>query len=312
MERPNVTILLPTYNGSAYLASQLDSLLAQDYPNLQIVISDDASTDTTVQIINRYAAAHPDRILHFKSGQHFGNAQDHFMHLLRQFSEADYIMFCDQDDVWHADKVSKTMARMKAIEQDTAVPALVHTDLRVVDADLSEISPSFCQHSDLQGDRLALNQLLVQNVVTGCTVMINRSLAQLASTCAQTGAMRMHDWWLALLASACGRIAFLNEATIDYRQHGSNSVGAKNVRSPSYFFQRLTSSPMRKGMRLAAEQAEAFLACYTTQLTPEQQKLICAFASTKDKGLLGRDLVYIRHNLLKSGFVRRFSQLTGL
>ena len=311
MTNPIVRILVATYNGSEYLPEQLDSLLTQDYPNILITISDDGSSDDTLAVIEAYTQQHPEKITHYRSGLHFGCAEKHFMHLLRHCADAPYIMFCDQDDVWHANKVSTTLRKMRQIEAPS-VPCLVHTDLRVVDPALREISPSFCVHSGLDGNSTALNQLLVQNVVTGCTMMLNAALVALANRQESHGAMRMHDWWLALLASACGRIGFLNESTIDYRQHGSNSVGAKNVRSPVYLLKRLSSKPMRDGLRLAARQAGAFADLYGDLLTDAQRDIITAFASTADMGLIGRNRIYIRYKLLKSGFIRRFSQLMGL
>lgn len=312
MKEPTVLILLAAYNGAGYIRPMVDSLLAQDYPSIQIILSDDGSSDATPEILEQYASDHPRTIKHYHSGQRFGCAQKHFVHLLDTFRDADYIMFCDQDDIWHSDKVRRTLALMRQTEVP-GVPALVHTDLRVVDRDGEERSPSFCEQSDLDGSRTALRQLLVQNVVTGCTVMINRALAELACSvdlaCAE---MLMHDWWLALLASACGSIGFLNEATIDYRQHGNNSVGAKDVRSPAYLLHRLRSQKMRDAMSRAAEQAENFLHCYSQVLSEEQKELVAAFAETKDAGILRRDRIYLQYGLLKKGLVRRTAQLLGL
>lgn len=311
MEKSTVLVLLATYNGENYIHAMVDSVLAQDYQDVKIILSDDNSKDSSPAILDDYAAKYPDRVIHYRSGMRFGCAQKHFMHLLSKFHDAPYIMFCDQDDVWHSDKIRKTLETMKQVEAGEAVPAMVHTDLRVVDKELKEMSPSFWSHSDLDGSRLALNQLLVQNVVTGCTMMINNALAQLACREIPGDAMLMHDWWLALLASACGRTGFLKEATIDYRQHGNNSVGAKNVRSAGYLLQRLRSKKMRKALSDAAAQAAAFGACYGDLLMPEQKELIEAFASTQSAGLLRRDQIYIGHNLLKHGFVRVTAQLLG-
>ena len=83
----NVLILLATYNGEAYIGQQLDSLMEQDYCNFRILVSDDGSADATVSILDHYASSHPDRIQHYRSGQRFGNAQKHFLHLLNQFHE---------------------------------------------------------------------------------------------------------------------------------------------------------------------------------------------------------------------------------
>lgn len=310
MNEPAVCILLASYNGEEYIRPMIDSLLAQDYGNVRIVLSDDDSTDATAEILAQYAAAHPDRILHYRSGQRFGCAQKHFMHLLRSFHDAPYIMFCDQDDVWHSDKVRKTLSVMQKTET-AQTPVLIHTDLRVVDREGKALSPSFCAQSALDGNRTELNQLLVQNVVTGCTVMINRTLAELACREVPVEAIVMHDWFLALVAAACGKVAFLDEATIDYRQHGNNSVGAKNVYSPAYLLHRLRSQSMRDALKKAAAQADAFLKTYEDLLSEAQKETVGAFASTKDAPLLQRDRIYVKYGLLKKGLVRRTAQLLG-
>lgn len=308
-----VCILLAAYNGAAYIRQQIDSILQQDYPNIQLVLSDDGSQDGTQEILAEYEAEYPGRVIWHQSGKRFGKAQTHFMHLLRTFHDADYIMFSDQDDVWHPDKVRKTLQKMREIEKDTSVPALVHTDLRVVDRELNMIAPSFCKYSNINGNRLKLNQLLVQNVVTGCTVMINHELAKLA--CAEIAEDRviMHDWWMAMLAAACGATGFLDEATIEYRQHGSNSVGAQRVNSPQYLWKRLyTRKKMRDALTVAARQAESFLSCYEQLIGTEEKKLIRAFISIKEKGTLGRDIVFLRYRLLKDRMIRIVPQLLGL
>lgn len=311
METPIVYILLAAYNGRPFIREQIDSLLMQDYPSIKIVLSDDGSSDGTDQILDEYAQKFPSKILRYRSGVRFGCAQKHFMHLLGQFQNHPYIMFCDQDDVWHTDKVSKTLKAMQQLENGKQVPALVHTDLRVVDGALQEISPSFWRHSNLDGSRLALNQLLVQNVVTGCAMMINSSLAQLACK-SIPDEMLMHDWWLALIASICGKSGYLSETTIDYRQHGSNSVGAKDVRSGSYLHFRLTSASMRNALKENIKQAEALLALFKERMPDQQIVLIEAFIKSQSAPLLVRDYLYVKYGLLKYGTVRKVAQLLGL
>ncbi len=306
-----VLILLATYNGENYVRTMIDSVLGQDYENLRLVLSDDGSKDGTSAILEEYGAKYPDRVVHYRSGMRFGSAQKHFMHLLSAFHDSPYIMFCDQDDYWHPDKVSRTLKLMKETQGDSDLPVLVHTDLRVVDRDLNEIAPSFCRHSALNGNRVELNHLLVNNVVTGCTVMINRSLAELGCREVPMDRIMMHDWWLALIASACGKIAFLDEATIDYRQHGSNSVGAKNVYAPSYLWKRLRSGSMRKSMMGCADQADAFLTCYSDVLSEEAIALCKALSSTKGRNVFYRDKIYATYKLHKNGFIRCVAQYLG-
>lgn len=312
MDKPNVLILLAAYNGKDFIRDMIDSVLAQDYQNLCLIVSDDCSTDGTAEILGQYAVDYPEKVQHYCSGMRFGCAQKHFMHLLSRFHDAPYIMFCDQDDIWYSDKVSRTLELMQCIEMDRKTPALVHTDLRVVDRNLNELAPSFCANSAIDGRRLSFNHLLVQNVVTGCTVMINQTLARLAVRTSDTQDMLMHDWWLALLASACGNCAFLPESTIDYRQHGSNSVGARNVYSVRYLLNRLCSSGMRRSMNDAALQAQAFLNVYQDILDEYQIDLLCAFISTRGKNVFVRDWIYLKHGLLKNGWIRMAAQLLGL
>lgn len=311
MGEARVSVLLATYNGQAYIRQMIDSVLWQDYENIQIILSDDGSSDDTPRILAEYANRYPDKIRHYRSNTRFGCAQKHFMHLLTVFQDATYIMFCDQDDLWHKDKVSKTLKKMRQLENGEDIPAMVHTDLRVVDDSLEEISPSFWKYSNLDGTRLALNQLLVQNVVTGCTMMINRPLAELAARDIPDEII-MHDWWLALIASVCGRTGCLPEPTIDYRQHGSNSVGAKDVHSANYLWHRLTSASMRNALLGNAKQAGALLNFYQEYMTEEQVAVILAFIKAQSSSLLVRDYLYIKHGLLKYGFIRKSAQLIGL
>ena len=310
MKNCEVLVLLATYNGEKFVREMIDSVINQDADSFHIILSDDASSDSTVGILDEYAEKYPELITHYRSGKKFGNAQNHFMHLLSQFHDAPYIMFCDQDDYWHSDKIRKTLAKMKEIETE-GVPALVHTDLVVVDGDLKKIADSFCGYQKLDGNRLKLNQLLVQNVVTGCTMMINNSLADLSCRCALPKAALMHDWWIAIICSVFGTSAFLDCSTIDYRQHGNNSVGAKNVTSPSYLLAKLKSGAMKKSLRGAAGQAEAFLECYGDIIPQDKKEVVAAFAETKDASLLRRSGIYIKHHLFKYGITRLLAQFLG-
>ncbi len=305
-----VLILLATYNGEKYINEMVDSIIAQDYKDWHLILSDDSSSDSTPQILEDYAQKYPEKITHYKSGKRFGNAQNHFMHLLEQHHNAPYIMFCDQDDVWHSNKVSKTLAKMKQIEKNV-VPALVHTDLVVVDGNLNKIADSFCRHSKLDGNRLSLNHLLVQNVVTGCTLMINEELAKLSCTYPLPKEAIMHDWWIAMICSVFGESTFLDYQTIDYRQHGNNSVGAKNVTSPSYLLERLKSKAMKKSLRDAAIQAEAFLECFGDSIPQEKKAVISDFAETKDACIFKKDYIYLKHRIFKCGFIRVLAQFIG-
>ncbi len=311
MENCKVLVLLATYNGKNYVREMIDSVIDQDFDSYHIVLSDDGSADGTADILAEYEEKYSELITHYKSGRKFGNAQNHFMHLLSEFHDANYIMFCDQDDFWHRDKIRKTYIKMQETEKDSALPAMVHTDLRVVDKDMNVIDESFMHFSKLDGERMAVNQLLVQNVVTGCTMMINKALAEKAINYIPQSGILMHDWWLALIAAVYGQTGFLREATIDYRQHGNNVVGAKNVMSPSYLLSRLKSGSMKKSLRGAAEQAEAFLECLGENIPDDKKSVIESFSKTKDASILKRDYIYLKYRLYKYGIVRVAVQFLG-
>lgn len=302
-----VYILLAAYNGSGFIREQVDSILSQSFSDFHLILSDDGSNDNTADLLEAFAQAHPDKITHYRSGQRFGCAQDHFMHLLQKFHDAAYIMFCDQDDVWHGDKIQKTLDKMRQTEPSPEIPTMVHTDLRVVDAALTCIHPSFMNYSGISGDRLHTKQLLVQNVVTGCTMMMNHALAALAAE--NTPKIAMHDWWIALLASACGKVGFLDEATIDYRQHGHNAVGAKNVRSFRYIRNKLTHNQLKARMMRSFCQAEDLLNCFANALPPEKTALLRSYATLKTANGLQRRLAYVKHGFWADGTLKKLGQL---
>ncbi len=221
-----IAILLAVYNGEKYLKQQIESLLSQTVTDAKIIIHDDGSNDSSADIINLYATQYPDRVISLQ-GEATGGAAKNFAYLLACCDDSfDYIMFCDQDDVWLPDKCEKTLAAMNDAEaNDRDTPVLVHTDLRVVDRSLGIINESFFDFQKLVQADITLPKLLVQNYVTGCTVMINRALRKKCGT-VPPGCI-MHDWWLALVAVIFGKLVCVNEPTMLYRQHGNNQVGAK-------------------------------------------------------------------------------------
>ena len=166
--QPTVEILLAAYNGERFLRQQLDSLLAQTWVAWHLTVSDDGSTDATPAILDEYAARYPDRIRRVKHEGRFGNARDHFFWLMKE-CRATHMMFCDQDDVWHPDKVEKTMRALLEAEDEMGgdTPVLVFTDLTPVDEKLRPIASSLMKLQKQYTDVIDYRALLMQNVVTG-------------------------------------------------------------------------------------------------------------------------------------------------
>ena len=147
-------------------------------------------------------------------------------------------MFCDHDDIWLPNKVEKTLAAMVAAETEMPnIPLLLHTDLKVVDADLKEINSSFWKYAKLKQHYLSqFNYLGVCNGVTGCTMMINEKAKNVVLPIHPKAPM--HDYWIALKVAQTGKIISQNLPTILYRQHPNNEIGAKKT-DMNYFVTKI-------------------------------------------------------------------------
>ena len=234
-EQPLVDILLATYNGAAYLAPQLDSLLAQTHRAFRLLVSDDGSSDDTVAILRRYESAFEGRMVLLPAAAPSGGVMGNFGRLMQASAHdgrAAYIALCDQDDVWLPEKTARLLDALQALEatHGAGTPCLVHSDLTVVDRDLQVLSPSFAAYQRIDPADIKPLTLLSVNQVTGCATLLNRALLQLALPL-PAGAV-MHDWWLALVAGSGAR-RYLPQPLMLYRQHGRNQIGARDRGLPS-------------------------------------------------------------------------------
>ncbi len=225
-----IAILLSTYNGERYLAEQLDSLLAQDYADWHLYVRDDGSKDKTVAIIADYAKRDA-RITLLEVGKNIG-VKASFEYLLEAVSDAEYLMFCDQDDVWFKQKVSKTLAAMQATEKEYgAVPIVVHSDAVVVNEQLEEIAPSYWKYGNVRPDLVDNKKeyLAIANSLTGCTLMLNKQAREVALPFYKDA--YIHDAWVGLTTLANGGVIVpITEPQLLYRQHGGNTLGAIKYR----------------------------------------------------------------------------------
>lgn len=217
---------MSTYNGERFLAEQLESILTQTITEWQLFIRDDGSTDKTVDIVEQYAKKDK-RISIIKDKKNIGALRS-FECLLQQSDEADYYTFADQDDVWQPDKLEICLEVVLQAEKEYPdKPIVVHTDLQVVDEDLTEIAPSFWKYSHIRPDLQDNNirYLAISNSVTGCAMMFNKR----ARACCLPipSKAHMHDAWVALMTAVHGgKVIPVRRTTLAYRQHGENTLGA--------------------------------------------------------------------------------------
>lgn len=265
---------------------------------------------------------------------------------LEEAAHGDYFMLSDQDDVWLPEKTSVLLARMREMERGSTVdaavtangaenggvavtahgaenpgaavtakdgaapvlPILVHSDLRVVDQNLNEIAPSFFQYQKVSPERSRLSQLLVQNNVTGGSVMMNRSMLPYLERL--PGACLMHDAWLALLACCFGRVGWVERPLYLYRQHSANTLGAKKSGTVEEMRNRLEDpGPAKRNYRLMFAQARSLLELYYDELSEEQRETLAAFAGLPRKSRLGKIMLMLRYGFTKNTALGTLGQM---
>lgn len=282
----SVDVLLAVYNGTPYLAEQLHSLKQQKEVAFRLLARDDCSSDGSKEILQKYHCELLPSVSRLGIVQNFST--------LLQASNSDYTFFCDQDDIWLPEKVQLSLL---AFNSDK--PTLIHTDLKLVDENLKLLSPSFWSHQQLTPTS-SLNHLLVQNRVTGCTMGINRKLRQLVGEIPKEAIM--HDWWIALVAAAFGQIISLPSATVLYRQHTSNSIGAKTpLQRISAKFQN--PSLHQISLKNRHKQAEAFYQRYRPQLSSDQCQALEALLKAPHSSWLKNKRTQYRYGFHRSGFL---------
>ena len=317
IEKKYIAICLATYNGEKFLHQQLDSILSQSYPHWILFVHDDGSTDKTCTILKSYAKDYPDKIILLTdSFEHNRGSAGNFSHILNWITlhyDFSYFMLSDQDDIWLPDKIEQTFIKLKQAEHTltSSSPILVHSDLKVVNQELTELGDSFFKYRALNPDTTDLPHLLVQNNVTGCTMMWNKALNDLLKL--DNPDIAMHDWWITLAASCFGNIICLQRPTILYRQHQKNVIGATRVNTPLFLFKRLTGdSQVRETLLLSIKQAKTFLHVYQSQLSTEQIQILTAFINITKHNKLSRIAIAFKYHFLKQGIIQIIGELLYL
>lgn len=227
-----IDVLMATYNGEKYIKEQIESILNQTYKNINLIISDDKSNDRTPEILQELAKK-DSRITVYIQKENLGYVKN-FEFLLNKV-ESNYYMLSDQDDVWLPEKIEKSMEKLKQENAD-----FVFGDLEVVDENLKTIYPSFCDFMLLSRkinktiNTSKINYLY--NCVTGCTILSKKEYIKEILPIPQNSKYVIHDYWMGLVLSFKGKLAFIPEKYIKYRQHGNNQIGTDKI---SHKFKKL-------------------------------------------------------------------------
>lgn len=207
-----VQILMSTYNGEEYIREQLDSILAQSYPDVDILIRDDGSSDDTFVILKEYEEMHQN--IRAYQGKNIG-VNKSFFELLKK-SDADYVGFCDQDDYWLPEKIEVAVKQLESMEGPAlycGTKTLVDENLEVLESQQSvDMVPGF-------------GNAAIESICSGCTTLMNLELSSIIKERLPHDVIH-HDWWCYMVATYLGSMYYDKKSYIYYRQHSGNEVGA--------------------------------------------------------------------------------------
>lgn len=221
----SIEVVLPTYNGVVYLEQQVASIDQQSLRPQRVLLRDDGSNDGTQRLVRRLQSRYGNWLMVLPSDEHLGCIAN--VNRLLESTQASYVALADQDDVWFPNKLEISLALLQQMERihGAESPLLVHSNLELIDADGNPVGCTYMQRQRLNPRLTSPRELSLTNVVTGCTVLLNRPLLQKALPIPEQALM--HDWWLALVCSVCGSLDYISSPTVFYRQHEKNKIGSK-------------------------------------------------------------------------------------
>lgn len=262
---PSLAVVMSTYNGAAHVAEQLDSILAQDAPNVDIYVRDDGSSDNTVEILHTYEQKGQITLWAEPNAGVVGSFIDGITRVADRY---DFVALCDQDDVWHPDKLSRALAVLA--EHDQSIPQLYCAEYIYCDQDMNP------------GDRSHLNRIgvtfatmLYENMVSGNTTVMNQTMARMIAKAGTTG-VYTHDWWMGLIATALGELTFDNFTCLDYRRTGSN-VSPSGTGGVKLFLYRVRTFFQKGELSRVTEQLERLEELYADQMPADRRALLERF-----------------------------------
>ena len=287
-----VNILMSTYNGQQFLAEQIRSIQEQSYSDWTLFIRDDGSSDNTKEILKDFERQ--DSRIHLIDSDKSDNlGVIKSFHKLVNHDRADYYFFSDQDDVWLPNKLELSLKEAQNYLAD--LPLMVYMDLKVVNQDLEIMTESMVK-SQSHHANTELVQELTENTVTGGVAMINHALAEMWQ---ETDDILMHDWYLALLASAFGNLVFIDQPGELYRQHSDNVLGARTLskRFKKWIRPHILFAVYWDLIKNSQKQARHLL---QMPLSQSNRELIEAFVTIMDKSMLERFRILRKYGLRKN------------
>jgi len=218
-----VSIAMSTYNGERFLRKQLDSILSQTHKNLEIVISDDCSTDKTVKIIQEYQAKDA-RITLYQNKENIGFVKN--FEKVISLCNGEYIALSDQDDIW---KINKIETFLSQIKEDV----LIYSNAILIDKKSNKIEGNFITDDNNITKWKSNIPFLLNNVISGNTMMFKKELIKYILPIPEK--ISYHDFWIAFVAATYGTITCTKEPMIFYRRYTEQVTHSKKPKHKNYF-----------------------------------------------------------------------------
>ena len=281
-----ITVLLSTYNGEKYLQEQLDSLYAQDLPEgfaMEILVRDDGSSDQTVNILeeNRKQGK-----LTFYVGENVKPAKS-FWDLVQRTPASEYYAFCDQDDVWHTDKLLRAINRLRE-EKEQRQPLLYCSNVTVVDSVLNPIGNMHDGHKTLYTD---FAHSLIYSLAPGCTMVFNHAAREAFLRYDMNEQFEViHDWLAHKITAMLGTVIYDATPTMLYRQHGNNVIGAQTGGKLKSFLKKV-KRVMGSYACVRSETAKSLYTVYQNDISEEQKHILQFVAYYRENKTLKKELL---------------------
>ena len=238
VDNPNIEVIMSTYNGVDYIHQQIESIYFQTLRPSRLLVRDDGSNDGSIELILNLKEIYGSWLHLVQVGSNLGCTSS--FDLLLTYTDAPYVAFADQDDIWLPNKLHVCYMKLKALEiiNGPSLPLLIHSNLVLVDDSLNSLGITYVERQHLDPYKTLPSEICLTNVVTGCTALFNRAL--IGQACPIPPEALLHDWWFALVASSFGEIGYIPEPLILYRQHSNNVIGASGL-GFHYWISRLIS-----------------------------------------------------------------------
>lgn len=252
----------------------MESLINQININFKIFIRDDGSSDKTKEILNSYSKY---KNIEIEFGENIGVIKSFFELLEKSDGNADYYAFCDQDDFWEKEKLTRAVDMLNN-QEDSLLPLLYCSKTKLVDENLN-----FIRYSNSLKRKLSIGNALVENIATGCTIVLNNSLRkEILKETVNKENIIMHDWWVYLVALLKGKVIFDNDSYILYRQHQNNTVGV-NLNPFKLFIKRGKRFLGNKKNHTFQIQCEELKRIYANEISKENLTKINGFLFNRSK-----------------------------